>query len=172
MSKEIPIILLGSAIGLYFLSGSAVQSAVVESVKSVTGDKSLPRGIQNNNPLNIKYSKANNWRGQTGTDGSFSIFDSPVNGIRAAARLLMTYKNTYGLNTINKITRRWSPDVNGLSGAYGASVAKYSGIGVNTVLSLSTSQLAAIIRAMIAVENGAKYLNYYSDAVINSGVSA
>lgn len=172
MSRVVPILILGGLVGLYFMSGSAVQNAVVETVKTATGDKTPPRGIRNNNPLNIKYNPANKWLGQVGSDGTFCIFDTAVNGIRAGAILLRKYMSTYGLNTLAAITSKWSPDVNGLSGAYASSVSKFIGVATGAVLNASADTLALIIRGMIAVENGAKYLNYYSDATIKTGVNS
>ncbi|MES2367620.1 MAG: hypothetical protein V4563_17220 [Pseudomonadota bacterium] len=151
------------------------QSPVVNQLLlgSTVSNASLPRGIRNNNPGNIKYNAANNWQGQTGKDsGGFCIFDTPANGLRAVGKLLRTYIGN-GYNTIGKITQRYSPDANGLSGAYGAAVAKYTGIGTNVVLSSSdTASLAKIINAIVAVENGAKYLNYFNPATISGALAA
>ncbi|KHT64553.1 hypothetical protein RJ45_05825, partial [Photobacterium gaetbulicola] len=44
----------------------------------------MPRGIRNHNPLNIEYSKHNNWRGQVSSDGRFVIFEDDKWGFRAA----------------------------------------------------------------------------------------
>ncbi|HFX8036006.1 TPA: hypothetical protein ACIF5E_004931, partial [Escherichia coli] len=41
------------------------------------------RGIRNNNPGNLEYSKTNPWVGQTGDDGRFAKFETPEHGIRA-----------------------------------------------------------------------------------------
>lgn len=68
-----------------------------------------PRNVRNNNPLNIRHNSGNQWQGAAGDDGEFVIFQSPEYGFRAAFKLLMTYKERYGLNTISEIVNRWAP---------------------------------------------------------------
>lgn len=141
---------------------------------TITGlDGSKPRGIRNRNPGNIKFSTGNNWLGQMGKDGAgFVVFDTPEHGLRAMAKLLRTYMMTYGLNTISAISRRWSPDAIGLSGAYAAGVAQYSGIPASRIL-LPTdgATLAQVMRGMIAQENGAAYKDFYPISMINAAVT-
>ena len=60
--------------------------------------KQLPRGLRNNNPLNIRKG-AQRWQGQTGNDGAFCIFESMEYGYRAAFRLLHTYNNVSSTNS-------------------------------------------------------------------------
>ena len=65
----------------------------------------LPRGIRNNNPLNIRRSK-DQWQGlrKEQTDPSFCQFENLAYGWRAAFRLLTrTYYHTYRLFTIRAI---------------------------------------------------------------------
>lgn len=50
------------------------------------------RGIRNNNPGNLEYSKSNPWVGQNGDDGRFAKFETPEHGIRALGRNLMSYQ--------------------------------------------------------------------------------
>lgn len=62
-----------------------------------------------NNPLNIKYNKANNWLGQTGQNSrGFVIFDRPENCYRAGAKILASYAKR-GINTVESIIRTWAP---------------------------------------------------------------
>lgn len=66
------------------------------------------RGIRNNNPGNIKWSSANNWKGQVGKDAQgFVIFDKVENGVRALNRILNSYDSA-GVNTIEGIVRRYT----------------------------------------------------------------
>lgn len=150
------------------------QSAVVnQALIGNTANASLPRGIRNNNPGNLKYSPANNWQGQTGKDnGGFCIFSAPNFGLRAVGVLLRTYINA-GYNTIGKIFPRYSPDANGVSGAYAAAVSKASGIPTTKVLSASdTASIAKIIWALVPFENGAKYANYYPLEAVLAAVNS
>jgi hypothetical protein len=55
----------------------------------------LPRGIRNNNPLNIRLNPDNRWQGRVppkhNSDGAFEQFEDPIMGLRAAAVLLITH---------------------------------------------------------------------------------
>ncbi len=58
-----------------------------------------PRGIRNNNPGNIRHGE--NWQGlnpnSRSIDAAFCVFNTPVAGIRALAKVLINYKKIYGL---------------------------------------------------------------------------
>lgn len=68
----------------------------------------IPLGIANNNPLNIRYSPINRWRGQTGCNRGFCTFTSMKYGIRAALVLLRNYKRR-GIESISGIISTWAP---------------------------------------------------------------
>ena len=72
--------------------------------------ESLPRGLRNNNPLNIVL-KNTTWMGQVknGTDKRFCQFEDAKYGWRAAFKLLYRYYYIYRLNTIEMIVSRWAP---------------------------------------------------------------
>lgn len=69
--------------------------------------------VRNNNPLNIRFVESNNWDGQVGENSGFSVFESPEYGFRAAYKLLQTYRNNYGLSSLNEIVARWAPEDDG-----------------------------------------------------------
>lgn len=71
--------------------------------------KEKPRGIRNNNPLNIRI--GNVWLGEVkeNTDGEFEQFTSMLYGLRAAIVLLRRYICHYHLNSIAQIVSRWAP---------------------------------------------------------------
>lgn len=75
--------------------------------------KTTPRGIRNNNPLNIRYNPQNNWVGQTGSDGQFCIFSAPKYGVRAACKLLQRYAGNDGKSTVAEIINKWAPRTDG-----------------------------------------------------------
>ena len=71
----------------------------------------LTRGERNNNPLNIKYGKSK-WVGkvtENKQDAEFEEFDSLLNGLRAAIKLVQNYIKS-GRTTVDEIVRRWCPD--------------------------------------------------------------
>lgn len=63
-----------------------------------TAKKKEPRGIRNNNPLNIR--KGNNWKGErpNQTDPAFEEFESMEMGIRAAIKLIRNKIQGKGAN--------------------------------------------------------------------------
>lgn len=62
----------------------------------------------NRNPLNIRYSPSNQWKGQVSQNKGFCVFKSNSYGIRAGYIILTNYiKN--GVNTIRDIVSRWAP---------------------------------------------------------------
>lgn len=65
--------------------------------------------IKRNNPLNIRYNRANGWNGQVGSENGFVVFDSVHNGIRAAVVLLHTYWTKRNCRTLWDIIHRWAP---------------------------------------------------------------
>lgn len=72
-----------------------------------------PRGIRNNNPLNIRYNPRNCWVGQTGSDGQFCKFSAPKYGIRAAVKILQRYAGKDGKTTVFEIINKWAPRADG-----------------------------------------------------------
>lgn len=127
-----------------------IATAIKETGQALTGKE--PRGIRNNNPLNIEFNQQNNWQGQTGTDGRFATFNQPAYGVRAGAKLIKRYMDHYQLRTIDSIVHRWAPPSENESDVYGQFVARRSGININTPL--TEAHIPAIIEAMIAFENG------------------
>ena len=134
----------------------------------VMTDATQPRGIRNNNPLNIKWNALNNWQGQTGADAQgFAIFDSPVNGIRAAARLLKNYRAS-GFDTPREIITRWtSGDGAEIQRSYIDHVSARLGIWPDEQLHEDNYELLVI--TMIQHENG---IQPYSLDTIAQGVTA
>ncbi|NCO47143.1 MAG: structural protein P5, partial [Vibrio sp.] len=124
----------------------------------------MTRGIRNNNPANIEDNDTP-WRGRMGNDGRFIIFDSPVNGIRALARILNTYKAKHGLNTIEGIINRFAPPVENDTNSYIAHAEKVVGVPRN--MPLSPDKYPSLIKVIIKHENG---VQPYSDEVINAGI--
>ena len=90
----------------------------------------LPRGIRNNNPLNIRRGK-DQWQGLRAqqTDASFCQFESLDYGWRAAFYLLTrTYYHKYRLYTIRMIISKWAPPQENLTATYIENVCRLTGI--------------------------------------------
>lgn len=113
-----------------------------------------PRGIRNNNPLNIVHSK-DVWMGrsETQTDPKFVQFGAMIFGIRAAMVCIRTYINKHKCDTIQSIVSRWCPD--STAATYVSLVSKRTGIPRSQVISFSNKHdIVAIVSAMAEVECG------------------
>ena len=118
-------------------------------------DKSLPRGLRNNNPGNIRYGKFAQGQGAIGKDsGGFAIFQSAEDGLRALGELLRSYARR-GLNTVRGVINRWAPPTENDTGAYVGAVAKRLGVGEDQALNMSDPKVIAGLSAEITRhENG------------------
>ena len=119
----------------------------------------LPRGIRNNNPLNIRRSK-DQWQGlkKEQTDPSFCQFENLAYGWRAAFRLLTrTYYHTYRLYTIRAIVGRWAPPNENNTETYIQNVSRLTGIDPDEPLGIpseSPARWIALGAAMAIQECG------------------
>ena len=113
-----------------------------------------PRGLRNNNPLNIRHS-ADNFQGEIkGNDKSFKSLSSLHYGYRAGFVILGTYLSR-GLNTIEKIISKWAPPVENNTESYIKNVEKWSGVPRCKVLTgADGADYILIVAAMSFVENG------------------
>ena len=120
---------------------------------------SEPRGIRNNNPLNIRKS-SDRWQGLSTLqeDKEFFKFYSMEYGWRAAFVILCrTYYGKYKLRTIRDIVSRWAPANENNTAAYIRYVSDYTGIGPDRVLASPQERPTdwlLIGYAMAVVENG------------------
>ena len=123
-------------------------------------DRKLPRGIRNNNPLNIR--KGNNWQGEVAnpTDKEFEQFVSMQMGIRAGFKILKNYMTGYGgrtkaLTNVHDIIHRWAPPNENNCKAYIDSVCRFSGLHEYERLQFSDrNKMLALVDGMIRVECG------------------
>lgn len=119
-------------------------------------NKPTPRGIRNNNPLNIR--KGQTWLGLSPTqdDAAFCQFRSMELGIRAACKIIQTYIRKHHLTTVREIIYRWAPPADGNdTGAYIRQVCKMSGYFPETcIYADDPQQLTTLLKSMAYVENG------------------
>ena len=124
-----------------------------------------PRGIRNNNPLNIRHS-SNRWKGmaEEQTDPSFVQFCSMAYGYRAACKLLQTYWRRFRMEgkpfTVRNIISRWAPPEDGNDTEhYIRSVLLLGGLGGKEILfppdnPLGYPRLERLLVAMTVMECG------------------
>ncbi|NCO44923.1 MAG: structural protein, partial [Vibrio sp.] len=107
------------------------------------------------------------WRGRMGNDGRFIIFDKPEHGIRAIARILNTYQDKYGINTLEGIILRWAPPHENDTDSYIKHAEKELKISRHTPI--GAQHYESLIKVIIKHENG---VQPYSDKVIQDGIAA
>ncbi len=126
-----------------------------------------PRGIRNNNPLNIRKSK-DKWKGLRAQqqDAAFCQFENMEWGWRAAFWLLTrTYYHTYRLFTIRTIVQKWAPPHENNTASYIANVSKMTGIGADEPIGIPSDQPARWMMlgaAMAIQENGTNSIDYFA----------
>lgn len=125
-------------------------------------EKQLPRGMRNNNPLNIRHS-ASRWLGMADeqTDKDFVQFKAMRWGIRAAFIIIRTYIKQYRCDTIAKIVSRWAPTSENNTKAYIDRVVKFTGLQADKKLKFEDKTfICSIVQAMHVVECGGAFLTY------------
>lgn len=127
------------------------------------------RGVRNCNPGNIEYD-GTPWQGldDPASDGRFCRFRAPSWGIRAIARILITYQDKHRLNTVESIIARWAPPVENDTSSYASHVAAKVGVGVDDEINVHDhAVMRPLVEAIILHENGAQP---YSEAQITKGL--
>lgn len=133
------------------------------------------RGERNNNPTNIDWHANTTWQGAVGKEpgpsGRFIVFKAPEWGIRAAAKILLTYQNHDGCKTIRQIVSRWAPPGENNTGAYVAAVVAGCGLkpeqADDPINVDSVAIMLPLVKAVILHENGQ---NPYADSVVLDGI--
>lgn len=137
----------------------------------------LPRGLRNHNPGNIDRHPGVRWQGQADDqrgDPRFVVFEHPKWGIRAIARILITYQDKRRardgskIDTIREIVERWAPATENDTDAYAAHVAKLTDIGADERLDVYEFEtMKDLVKAIIVHENGG---NPFSDDTVEEGL--
>lgn len=130
----------------------AIEENIVEPVKSVV---SGIRGLRNNNPGNIERTR-DQWKGMSAdqsSDPRFVVFDAPVWGLRALARVLRKY-NAAGLLSVQAMISKWAPSTENNTSAYANAVARELGVSPTQQLVMTDDVLARLMAAIVRHENG------------------
>ena len=128
----------------------------------------IPRGIRNHNPLNIRRTAKDQWKGLAAqqNDRAFCQFKSLEYGWRAAFYLLTrTYYHKYRLYTIRGIISRWAPSSENDTTAYIANVSRLTGIDPDEPIGIPSDKPARWMMlgvAMAIQENGTDSLDYFA----------
>lgn len=118
--------------------------------------KQVPRGIRNNNPLNIRI--GNVWLGEVAnpTDPEFEQFVNMKYGLRAAFILLRRYINHYRRNTVPMILAAWAPSSENNTTNYIDFVCRSCAITPTQILTYEDKDtMCKLVYAMAHYETGA-----------------
>lgn len=133
-----------------------------------TGGSSGARGLINHNPFNIRYRRDIDWRGQVGTDGTFAVFDTDLNGIRAGMINMHTKFVRDGANTVRKLITILSPPSENPTEAYINFVASRVHASPDQPLDFAANVIP-ISKAIVLFENGT---NPFSDNLYHAAYTA
>ena len=117
----------------------------------------LPRGIRNNNPLNIRRNTLTKWKGERDfqTDSQFVEFQSLTLGFRAAFITLRTYIHKYKIDSVGRIIHRWAPTNENDTETYVKTVCRITGFQPSTPIEFEDkNKMVALVHAMAYVECG------------------
>lgn len=118
-------------------------------------ERVVPRGIRNNNPLNIRI--GNVWLGEVDnpTDPNFEQFVSMEYGLRAAFVLLRRYIRHYKRQTITDIITAWAPASENHTQKYIDTVSSLMGTSPDApLLYEDVDAMTRLVDAMVYVECG------------------
>lgn len=117
--------------------------------------RAVPRGIRNNNPLNIRI--GNVWLGevQNPTDPDFEQFVHIKYGLRAGFVLLRRYINHYHRNTVPMILAAWAPSSENNTLKYIDYVCQHAHItNTSTIKFEDKETMIMLVKAMCKYECG------------------
>jgi len=124
----------------------------------------LPRGIRNFNPGNIRHAHGMRWQGMAvaQSDINFIQFNAPRWGIRAIARMPITYQDKHlaadgsRIDSGREIIERWAPPNENDTESYARSVARVLGLAPDfegiDVYDFNT--MRDLVQGIIRHENG------------------
>ena len=116
----------------------------------------MSRGLDNNNPGNIRRSRVR-YKGEraVSSDPEFRQFESVEWGYRAIFMLLYTYYHRHGCRTLRQMIDRYAPPSENPTSAYLRFVAERSGVAPDYVIDITNRALMIeIVSAISYFENG------------------
>lgn len=129
----------------------------------------FPLGFRNNNPGNLRTGI--NWKGATGENKGFVVFENMAYGIRAAATVLINNISSQGNDTIRKLITKYAPPSENNTDAYINAVAASTGFDPDASLDTSNDTIIAMLHAIFEHENGGSYAANITNDDINEGLS-
>ena len=130
----------------------------------------MARGINNNNPGNIRKNPNIKWLGQSKnqTDKDFIVFDSMIYGVRACAIILFNYQKKYKLDTIRSIMTRYAPTCENPTANYVKFVSDKLNVKPDDKIKIDSDVLKVMLPAIFKFENGQDFTDLTS---LNTGIN-
>lgn len=161
---------MAAAVALFLYSRTEEGQQVTDNIADAVGG--AIRGIRNNNPVNVE--KGQPWDGlappEDQTDPRFAVFVDMPHGIRAAAKVMLTYRG-YGINTVDGIIDRWNPVADGQPPEYKPNVAAYLGVREDEPIDVrDPNTMFGLLRGMMKQEIGSAAALLVSDSDVWAGI--
>ena len=119
-----------------------------ESVRATT--------VRQVNLSNIRKT-SDRWVGAVACDGPFVCFEDESYALRATIKLLQTYYNKHGLETIEEVVARWAPPSENATREVTKTVAKIMGYHPTGLLDLNDmDEVERLAKAIIRMETGTR----------------
>lgn len=122
----------------------------------------MTTATRNNNPGNIRIGDP--WQGLMPRaemnplqieEKEFCVFQSPKYGFRAMARVLISYRDKYGIDTVGAAISRWAPPSENPTAAYIGAVCARTGFSAIEKLDFHAyAVLAPMLKAIAIQESG------------------
>ena len=123
-----------------------------DKIPSMGSDK--PRGVRNNNPLNLRRT-AIKWNGERSEviDNEFEEFETMAYGLRAGLVNMRTQMSK-GFDSLEKLIGRWAPPTENNTSNYVRIVSEKSGYSPTHILAFEKDEMKPVVSAMVKIESG------------------
>lgn len=133
-------------------------------------DMTMPKGIRNHNPMNLRFYSTINWQGQIGADADgYARFDTVEQGIRAGVKNLMNGYFAKGISSPQAIISKYAPSHENPTDSYIRFLSEWMGIPANQHIEPTFTNMVRLTKGIIRFENGSQP---YMDSTIVAGVNA
>lgn len=113
-----------------------------------------PRGIRNNNPLNLSFAGQEGATMEDHSTPRFARFATMEDGIAASVRQIELYQRR-GLTTLSQIVSTWAPPNENDTPGYIQRVARETGFNPNAPVNMrDPDAVAALVASMARIESG------------------
>lgn len=117
------------------------------------------------NPMNVRFSKSNNWKGKTGENyKGFECFIDDRYSVRAAYLLMLTYQR-YGIKTLSAFLRRYAPSNENNTELYIKQVCEKTGLTKDSLINTNEIMIP-VLQAMAVIESASVLpLSYVKESI-------